>query len=56
MRTRGLTAAATCAVVPAGGTATVLSDTDRDGNPELYVGGNGDDGFRGRVWTLAMVG
>ncbi|WP_256107794.1 integrin alpha pat-2 [Streptomyces sp. ODS05-4] len=35
------------------GAAAVVSDTDRDGRPEVYVGGNGEDGFKGRVFRLA---
>ncbi|MFE2940165.1 FG-GAP and VCBS repeat-containing protein [Streptomyces sp. NPDC059255] len=34
------------------GSATAVIDTDRDGNPEVYVGGNGEDGYKGRVWKL----
>ncbi|MFJ2213102.1 FG-GAP and VCBS repeat-containing protein [Streptomyces sp. NPDC101062] len=34
------------------GSAVAVLDTDRDGNPEVYVGGNGEDGYKGRVWTL----
>lgn len=34
------------------GSAVRVIDTDRDGQPELYVGGNGEDGFKGRVWKL----
>ncbi|WP_093799501.1 FG-GAP repeat protein [Streptomyces sp. Wb2n-11] len=34
------------------GSAVRVIDTDRDGRPEVYVGGNGEDGFKGRVWKL----
>ncbi|MFF5174164.1 FG-GAP and VCBS repeat-containing protein [Micromonospora sp. NPDC000089] len=34
------------------GNAVTVVDTDRDGSPEVYVGGNGEDGFKGRVWRL----
>ncbi|MFD5429329.1 integrin alpha pat-2, partial [Streptomyces sp. NPDC127084] len=34
------------------GAALALIDTDKNGSPELYVGGNGEDGYRGRVWKL----
>ncbi|MFE3741764.1 FG-GAP and VCBS repeat-containing protein [Streptomyces sp. NPDC059134] len=34
------------------GSALVVADTDRDGAPEVYVGGNGEDGYKGRVWKL----
>ncbi len=34
------------------GSAVRVVDTDRDGTPEVYVGGNGEDGFKGRVWKL----
>ncbi|MEO3776343.1 hypothetical protein ABGB16_05715 [Micromonospora sp. B11E3] len=27
-------------------------DTDRNGKPEVYVGGYGEDGHQGRVWQL----
>ncbi|MFD5424811.1 FG-GAP-like repeat-containing protein, partial [Streptomyces sp. NPDC127084] len=30
------------------GAALALIDTDKNGSPELYVGGNGEDGYRGR--------
>ncbi|MFE7778282.1 FG-GAP and VCBS repeat-containing protein [Streptomyces sp. NPDC057445] len=34
------------------GAATAVLDTDRNGSPEVYVGGNGEDGYKGRVWKL----
>ncbi|MFJ5549926.1 FG-GAP and VCBS repeat-containing protein [Streptomyces sp. NPDC093225] len=34
------------------GSALALIDSDRNGSPELYVGGNGEDRYRGRVWRL----
>ncbi|MFE3825805.1 VCBS repeat-containing protein [Streptomyces sp. NPDC059092] len=34
------------------GSALAVADTDRDGAPEVYVGGNGEDGYKGRVWKL----
>ncbi|MFJ5549924.1 FG-GAP repeat domain-containing protein [Streptomyces sp. NPDC093225] len=34
------------------GWAVRLVDTDKDGKPELYVAGYGEDGLRGRVWKL----
>ncbi|MFD7611284.1 FG-GAP-like repeat-containing protein [Streptomyces sp. NPDC059828] len=34
------------------GAALALTDTDKNGSAELYVGGNGEDGFKGRVWKL----
>ncbi|MFE4637694.1 FG-GAP-like repeat-containing protein [Streptomyces sp. NPDC056773] len=34
-----------------GATLRVL-DTDKDGRPELYVGGYGEDAYTGRVWKL----
>jgi hypothetical protein len=36
------------------GTAISAIDTDHDGNPEVYVGGHGEDGFTGRVWKLLI--
>ncbi|MEV7418741.1 FG-GAP-like repeat-containing protein [Streptomyces sp. NPDC089919] len=30
-------------------------DADRNGAPELYVGGEGEDGYTGRVWKLATA-
>jgi hypothetical protein len=35
------------------GSALALLDSNRDGATELYVGGNGEDGYKGRVWNLA---
>ncbi|WP_369247702.1 FG-GAP and VCBS repeat-containing protein [Streptomyces sp. R41] len=35
------------------GAATAVIDTDGNGAPEVYVGGNGEDGYKGRVWKLA---
>ncbi|MFF4350554.1 FG-GAP and VCBS repeat-containing protein [Streptomyces sp. NPDC001530] len=35
------------------GAATAVIDTDGNGVPEVYVGGNGEDGYKGRVWKLA---
>ncbi|MEV8534754.1 FG-GAP-like repeat-containing protein [Streptomyces sp. NPDC051211] len=37
------------------GSALTAIDTDKDGKPEVYVGGNGEDGYVGRVWKLATV-
>ncbi|WP_327305945.1 FG-GAP-like repeat-containing protein [Streptomyces sp. NBC_01298] len=34
------------------GEAVELLDANKDGKPELYVGGNGEDSFVGRVWQL----
>ncbi|MFJ5549923.1 FG-GAP-like repeat-containing protein [Streptomyces sp. NPDC093225] len=34
------------------GSAVRILDTDRNGTPELYVGGNGEDGYAGRAWKL----
>ncbi|MFJ7159335.1 FG-GAP repeat domain-containing protein [Streptomyces sp. NPDC101118] len=34
------------------GAAVVAIDGDKDGNPEVYVGGHGEDGYTGRVWKL----
>lgn len=34
------------------GASATLLDTDKDGKPELYVGGYGEDAYRGRVWKL----
>ncbi|MFD9881784.1 FG-GAP and VCBS repeat-containing protein [Streptomyces alboflavus] len=35
------------------GASVALVDSGTDGARELYVGGNGEDGFKGRVWKLA---
>ncbi|GGS04532.1 hypothetical protein GCM10010252_48920 [Streptomyces aureoverticillatus] len=35
------------------GAAAAVVDTGDDGGTELYVGGNGEDGYQGRVWKLA---
>ncbi|MEO3776344.1 FG-GAP-like repeat-containing protein [Micromonospora sp. B11E3] len=34
------------------GATVEIIDTDGNGSPEVYVGGNGEDGYRGRVWKL----
>ncbi|MFZ3498667.1 FG-GAP and VCBS repeat-containing protein [Streptomyces sp. 5.8] len=34
------------------GARTTLLDADKDGKPELYVSGYGEDSFTGRVWKL----
>ncbi|MFJ9031989.1 FG-GAP repeat protein [Streptomyces sp. NPDC102274] len=34
------------------GAAAAVLDSDKDGSPEVYVGGNGEDGYKGRVWKL----
>ncbi|MFE9565859.1 integrin alpha pat-2 [Streptomyces sp. NPDC006487] len=34
------------------GQALTLLDADKDGKPELYVGGHGEDDWAGRVWQL----
>ncbi|MFJ7270635.1 integrin alpha pat-2 [Streptomyces sp. NPDC099050] len=34
------------------GSALSVIDTDKDGKPEVYVGGYGEDGYAGRVWKL----
>ncbi|MFD6984796.1 integrin alpha pat-2, partial [Streptomyces sp. NPDC059956] len=34
------------------GQAVTLLDANKDGKPELYVGGNGEDTWVGRVWQL----
>ncbi|MGW1773592.1 FG-GAP and VCBS repeat-containing protein [Streptomyces sp. NPDC002104] len=34
------------------GTTLRVLDSDKDGKPEVYVGGHGEDGFAGRVWKL----
>lgn len=34
------------------GRAVALLDANKDGKPELYVGGDGEDGWVGRVWQL----
>ena len=34
------------------GWTLAVSDTDRDGDPEVHVGGSGEDTSRGRVWVL----
>lgn len=38
------------------GTAVALLDANKDGKPELYVGGNGEDNWVGRVWQLQNSG
>ncbi|MCJ0873621.1 FG-GAP-like repeat-containing protein [Streptomyces sp. AP-93] len=38
------------------GEAVTLLDTNKDGKPELYVGGNGEDNWVGRVWQLQNSG
>ncbi|MFH8990726.1 FG-GAP-like repeat-containing protein [Streptomyces sp. NPDC017940] len=35
------------------GASAALVTTGRDGATDLYVGGNGEDGYKGRVWKLA---
>ncbi|MFG1950710.1 hypothetical protein [Micromonospora sp. NPDC048830] len=30
----------------------MIADTDKNSSPEVYVGGNGEDGYKGRVWKL----
>ncbi|APY84670.1 FG-GAP and VCBS repeat-containing protein [Streptomyces alfalfae] len=35
------------------GASAALVDAGADGATELYVGGNGEDGYKGRVWKLA---
>ncbi|MFJ5549925.1 integrin alpha pat-2 [Streptomyces sp. NPDC093225] len=37
------------------GSAIRVLDTDKNGTPELYVGGNGEDAHTGRVWKLATA-
>ncbi|MEV7418742.1 FG-GAP repeat protein [Streptomyces sp. NPDC089919] len=37
------------------GSAVRVLDTDKNGTPEVYVGGNGEDGYTGRVWKLATA-
>ncbi|MFF3216606.1 FG-GAP repeat protein [Streptomyces sp. NPDC002886] len=37
------------------GSAIAAIDTDKNGKPEVYVGGNGEDGYTGRVWNLATA-
>ena len=34
------------------GNAVAVLDADRNGSPEVYVGANGEDGYKGRVWKL----
>ncbi|MFF5174165.1 FG-GAP-like repeat-containing protein [Micromonospora sp. NPDC000089] len=34
------------------GAAVEIIDSDRNGTAEVYVGGNGEDGYRGRIWKL----
>ncbi|MVO88026.1 integrin alpha pat-2 [Streptomyces sp. p1417] len=34
------------------GEAVTVVDADKNGKPEVYVGGNGEDTFVGRVWQL----
>ncbi|MFD7223441.1 FG-GAP repeat protein [Streptomyces sp. NPDC059892] len=34
------------------GAAAAVLDSDKDGSPEVYVGGNGEDGYKGRVWRF----
>ncbi|MEV8534755.1 integrin alpha pat-2 [Streptomyces sp. NPDC051211] len=34
------------------GQAVTVLDADKNGTPEVYVGGNGEDGWVGRVWQL----
>jgi len=34
------------------GVAAAVLDADANGSPEVYVGGNGEDAYKGRVWTL----
>ncbi|MFF1653476.1 FG-GAP-like repeat-containing protein [Streptomyces sp. NPDC058255] len=34
------------------GVAVAVLDADRSGGPEVYVGGNGEDHYKGRVWKL----
>ncbi|MFE9258395.1 FG-GAP-like repeat-containing protein [Streptomyces sp. NPDC006879] len=34
------------------GSQLSVIDSDRDGKPEVYVGGYGEDGLRGRVWKF----
>lgn len=38
------------------GSAVTLLDANKDGKPELYVGGNGEDTWVGRVWQLQNSG
>lgn len=35
------------------GASAALVTSGRDGATDLYVGGNGEDGYKGRVWKLA---
>ncbi|GGN66756.1 hypothetical protein GCM10011579_038480 [Streptomyces albiflavescens] len=35
------------------GIAAAVLDADGNGSPEVYVGGNGEDHYKGRVWKLA---
>ncbi|MCP3759424.1 VCBS repeat-containing protein [Streptomyces sp. TBY4] len=37
------------------GSAIAAIDSDKNGRPEVYVGGNGEDGFTGRVWNLTTA-
>jgi hypothetical protein len=34
------------------GSALQVVDDDRDGNPEVHIGGEGEGTFKGRVWKL----
>ncbi|MEV8534753.1 FG-GAP-like repeat-containing protein [Streptomyces sp. NPDC051211] len=34
------------------GTTIRVLDSDKDGKPEVYIGGHGEDNFTGRVWKL----
>ncbi|MFF4442814.1 FG-GAP repeat protein [Streptomyces sp. NPDC001621] len=34
------------------GSSLTVGDLDKDGRPELIVGGGGEDGYRGAVWVL----
>ncbi|MFE4637692.1 integrin alpha [Streptomyces sp. NPDC056773] len=37
------------------GSAIAAIDSDKNGRPEVYVGGNGEDGYTGRVWNLTTA-
>ncbi|WP_327305944.1 FG-GAP-like repeat-containing protein [Streptomyces sp. NBC_01298] len=37
------------------GSAIAAIDSDKNGKPEVYVGGNGEDGYTGRVWNLTTA-